>query len=250
MINMSEGSAIPKPPRRIRLGKLPYVLGIGGTTESKDMKLMFIEKATNRHYTFRIITDQENGRLVFEMHTTDEEKKHKAIQEGKPTKEAYDTLIRMILDIKALQKDAEKIGKGMADLAISKTVVLESNEIFAGKTITPISKDNKLMELKKGGKEGHIDDEKLMTLVSSIHGVEDLDKQGYAAAAVQGANRTGFGAVFKKKGKWYYLDMMAYGKEALLLFEPYLTIEGKMTKEEFINALKADSQLARLPASV
>ena len=248
---MSEDSATPKPPKRIRLGKLPYVLCIGGSKESKDMKLMFIEKATNKHYTFRTIVDQENGSLTFEMHATDEEIKHKAIQEGKPTKEAHDTLIRMILDIKALQKDAEKIiGKGMVDLAISKAVVVESNEIFAGKIITPISKDNKLMELKKGGKEGHIDDEKLMALVSSIHGVKDLDKQGYAAATVQGANRTGFGAVFKKEGKWHYLDMMTCGNEALLLFEPYLIIEGKMTKEEFINALKADTQLARLPAPV
>ena len=247
---MSEDNATPKPPKRIRLGKLPYVLGIGGSKESKDMKLVFIEKATNKHYTFRIIADQDNGRLTFEMHATDEDKKHKAIQEGRATKEAYDPLIRMILDLKALEKDAEKIGKGMIDLAISKTVVVESNDIFTGKTITPISQDNKLMELKKGGKEGHIDDEKLTRLVESIHGVEDLDRQGYAAAAVQGANRTGFGAVFKKEGKWYYLDMLAYGKEALLLFEPYLTIEGKMTKEEFINALKADTQLARLPAPV
>ena len=247
---MSEEKDTPKPPKRIRLGKLPYVVGIGGTKESKDMKLVFIEKATNKHYTFRIIPNQENGRLVFEMHITDEEKKHKAIQEGKSTKEAYDTLIRMIFDLKALEKDAEKIGKGMIDLAISKTVVVESNEIFTGKTITPISKDNKLMELKKGGKEGYIDDEKLMKLVESIHGVEDLDEQGYVAAAVQGANRTGFGAVFKKEGKWYYLDMLAYGKEAFLLFEPYLTIEGKMTKDEFIGALKADTQMARLPAPV
>ena len=234
---MSEDSATPKPPKRIRLGKLPYVFGIGGSKESKDMKLMFIEKATNKHYTFRTIVDQENGKLTFEMHATDEGKKHKAIQEGKPTREAYDPLIRMILDPKALEKDAERI---MIDLVISKTVVVERNEVFTGKAIIPISKDNKLMELKKGGKEGHIDDEKLMKLVESIHGVEDLDTQGYVAAAVQGANRTGFGALFKKGGKWYYLDMMAYVKEALLLFEPYLTIEGKTTKEEFINALKAD----------
>ena len=247
---MREDSATPKPPKRIRLGKLPYVLGIGGSKESKDMKLMFIEKATNKHYTFRTIVDQENGRFTFEMHTTDEEKKHKAIQEGKPTKEAYDTLIWMTLDLKALEKDAEKIGKGMTDLAAARTVVVESNDIFTGKTITPISRDNKLMELQKGGKEGHIDDEKLMKLVEGIHGVGDLDRQGYVAAAVQGANRTGFGAVFKKEGRWYYLDMLAYGKEALLLFEPYLTIEGKMTKEEFINALKEGTQRAQLPAPV
>ena len=194
---MSEGSASPKPPKRIRLGKLPYVLGIGGSKESKDMKLMFIEKATNKHYTFRTIVDQDNGRLTFEMHATDEDKKHKAIQEGKATRGAYDPLIRMILDLKALEKDAEK----------------------------------------------------LMRLVEDIHGVEDLDRQGYVAAAVQGGNRIGFGALFKKEGRWYYLDMLAYGKEALLLFEPYLTIEGKMTKEEFIGALKADTQLARLPAA-
>ena len=246
---MSEGSASPKPPKRIRLGKLPYVLGIGGSKESKDMKLMFIEKATNKHYTFRTIVDQDNGRLTFEMHATDEDKKHKAIQEGKATRGAYDPLIRMILDLKALEKDAEKIGKDMIDLAAARTVAVESNDIFTGKTITPISRDNRLMELKKGGKEGHIDDEKLMRLVEDIHGVEDLDRQGYVAAAVQGGNRIGFGALFKKEGRWYYLDMLAYGKEALLLFEPYLTIEGKMTKEEFIGALKADTQLARLPAA-
>ena len=86
--------------------------------------------------------------------------------------------------------------------------------------------------------------------MQSIQGVEDLDKYGFMAGTVQTTDRRLWGAVFKREGKWYYMDMACYAREALLLIESYLTIEGKMTNEEFINALKADSQLVRLPASV
>ena len=237
---MSEDRATPKPPKRIRLGKLPYVLGIGGSKESKDMKLMFIEKAINNHYTFRTIVDQENGRLTFEMHATDQAKKAQAIKDGRSPKEAYDTLIRMIFDLKALTKDAEAFGRNIVALASKHTVLVESNDMFRDRVITPISRDNSLVEMKKGGKEAHIDDERLMELVQRIQGVEDLDKNGFTAGTVQSTDRRLWGAVFKRDGKWYYIDMMRYAKEALLLFEPYMTIEGKLTREQFISSLKAD----------
>lgn len=244
---MSEDSATQKLPKIIRLGSLPYMLGIGGSKESKDMKLMFIEKGTNKHYTLSIIADSENGKPILDMHAADQAKKAKAIRGGISPKGAYNLLIKIIFDLSALEKDSEKLEKSMVELAISKAVIIEDNEIFTDKVITPISRDNGLLELRKGGKEGHIDDEKLRKL-ESIHGVEDLDREGHVAATVRGGNRTDFGAVFKKEGKWYYIDMVAYVKEALLLFEPYITIEGKMTKAEFIGALKADTQLTQLSA--
>lgn len=227
---MSEEKGTLKLPKRIRLGKLPYVVGIGGTKESKDMKLMFIEKAMNKHYTFRIMADQENGRLVFEMHATDEEKKYKLIQEGKATKEAYVPFIRMILDFRALERDSEKMGTGIADLASKIAVAVESDEIFKDKAIIPISRDNGLFEERKSGKEVYIDDEKLMALVSNIHGVEDLDKNSFVAGIVRGESRHAWGCVFKKDGKWYYMDMLEYTRKVLLLLEPYITIESKIIK--------------------
>ena len=245
---MSEDSATPKPLKRIRLGKLPYVLGIGGSKESKDMKLVFIEKATNKHYTFRMIFDQENGRFTFDIHATDEEKKNAAIREGRSPDEAYDNLITMTFDLKALSKDGEVVERRIVELASKYTVLVDGNEMFNGKNIIPISQDNRLVELKKRGKEGHIDDEKLMKLVRSIQGVEDLDTYGFMAGTVQTTDRRLWGAVFKREGKWYYMDMAGYAREALLLFEPYLTIEGKMSKEEFISRVKSD--LPALPASV
>lgn len=217
------------------------MVGIGGAKESKDMKLMFIEKTTGKHYTIRIIFDQENGKVTFDIHATDEEKKHTAIKEGRPLGEAYDSLIRMTFDFKALAKDGEAFGRSMVGLASKYTIVVDGNEMFSGKVIIPISRDNSMVELKKGGKEGNIDDVKLMELVRSIKGVEDLDKYGFTAGTVQTADRRLWGAVFKREGRWYYMDMAGYAREALLLFEPYITIEGKVTKEEFIGRLKADT---------
>ncbi len=245
---MREYSATPKLPKRIRLGKLPYVLGIGGAKESKDMKLMFIEKVTGKHYTIRIISDQENGRFTFDIHATDEEKKHAAIREGRSPGEAYDSLIRMTFDLKALSKDGEAVGQRMVELASKYTALVDSNDMFRDKAIIPILRDNSMVELKKGGKEGHIDDEKLMKLVQSIQGVEDLDKYGFTAGTVRTTDRRLWGAVFKREGKWYYMDMAGYAREALLLIEPYLTIEGKMSKEEFIGRVKSD--LPALPGSL
>ena len=128
------------------------------------------------------------------------------------------------------------------------TVVVESNEMFSDKVIIPMPRDNRLVEERKSGKEAYIDDEKLMALVSSIHGVEDLDRNGFVAGTVKKEAMHAWGIVFKKDGKWYYINMLEYTRKVFLLLEPYITIESKITKEEFIGSLKEDMWLDSLPS--
>ena len=58
----------------------------------------------------------------------------------------------MTFDLKALSKDGEAVGRRMVELASKYTALVDSNDMFRGKAIIPISRDNSMVELKKGGK--------------------------------------------------------------------------------------------------
>ncbi len=98
-----------------------------------------------------------------------------------------------------------------------------------------------MLELKKRGKERYIDGEQLSKYIQTIHVVEDLDNNGFTIGAVQTEDGKLRGVVYKREGKWYYTNIRLFAINLLILFEPYITIEGKVTKEEFIKRLKAEA---------
>ena len=234
---MEQKSDASKSPKRIRLGSLPYLIGIGGTKKSNDMKLMFIEKGTDERYTMRIIQDPANEKLIFDIHTTDQAKKAKAVASGVSPQDAYESIIKMSFDVKQLTRDGAKIEKTLSELAMRYDKELESTDIPENCTIIPLPK-NELIERRRSGKEINVDDKKLSEFISSVHSVEDLDRICCERAIIRDDKEVR-GVIFKKNRKWHYLDFSAFMREMLNLLRPYIGIEikGKEAKEEFFEKL-------------
>lgn len=230
---MEQKSDASKSPKRIRLGSLPYLIGIGGAKESNDVKLMFIEKGAGEHYTIRIIQDSANEKLIFDIHTTDPAKKAKAVASGVSPQDAYESIIKMPFDVKQLTRDNTKIEKALSELAMRCDKELESTDIPANCTIIPLSQ-NELIERRRSGKEINVDDRKLSEFISNVHSVEDLDRVCCERAMIRGDKEV-CGIIFKKNRKWHYLDFSVFMRKMLNLLRPYIDIEikGKESKEEF-----------------
>ena len=223
----------PKRPKRIRFGKFPVIIGIGGKSESKDIKLMFIEKGIKKHFTIRIISDKEQGKLILDFHNTDETK-----DKITNKKEAYTSLMKVIFDLKAVEKDADKINSAFLALLGKMMISIENNSLLEGRTIIPIAHNSPLLPTVRSGKDLVIEDNgELAKVISSIHTVDDLGKLGFKVGTVMEGNKAR-GVVFIKDGKWNYLDMLAFSREIFFLLEPYLSIDGIMTKEQFFAELK------------
>jgi len=205
----------PKRPKRIRFGKFPVIIGIGGKSESKDIKLMFIEKGIKKHFTIRIISDKEQGKLILDFHNTDETK-----DKITNKKEAYTSLMKVIFDLKAVEKDADKINSAFLALLGKMMISIENNSLLEGRTIIPIAHNSPLLPTVRSGKD-----------------LDDLGKLGFKVGTVMEGNKAR-GVVFIKDGKWNYLDMLAFSREIFFLLEPYLSIDGIMTKEQFFAELK------------
>ena len=218
-----------KPFKTIRLGESPYIIGIGGKEASKDMKMIFIEKTTLKHLTTRIINDIENGKLIIDVHETDETK-------DKLSGEAYKPIIRINFDYKALERDKQKLTIEVNDLLKKIIVPVENSEIFKDKRIVPILPDNKILLDNTLGKDWTISDKKLTEIMHVIKEFSDLERLGYDRAFIQD-NKKIIGTIFIKDGRWNYLNVMTLMKEFLLLFEPYITTE-IISKEEFFSKIK------------
>jgi hypothetical protein len=237
---MEQKNNAAKPPKRIRLGSLPYLIGIGGKKESNDIKLMFIEKGIDKRQTISIINDPANEKVVFDIHTTDQAKKAKAIASGVSPYDAYESIIKMSFDIKQLTQDESKIERDFKELAMRCIKELENSDIAKDFTIVPLSQ-NGLLKEHTGAKEMIIDDKKLLELTKTMHSIEDLERTDCDKAMIRD-DKGLREVVFKKNGRWYYCDFSAFMKEVLNLLKPYIDIEigGKEAKEEFFETIRKD----------
>lgn len=219
-LNQDKGSPV-KPLKRIRLENQPFVVGLGGTKQSKDAKLIFIDKTMDKHHTLRMILE-DDGKLVMDIHTTDETK-------DKKTENAHTPILKMVIDSKALERDTEKLTRELAGLTNKMTMPIENGELFKDGIFIPIVTDNRLLSYTKSGKEATISETELTNLINSIKGIEDLEHLKIDRAMVQKGEQI-VGVIFKKAEKWCYLDMVGLMKAILLLYEPYMKIEGGVDK--------------------
>ncbi len=224
------------PVKKIRLLDTPFILALGGTKVASDAKMMFIDKTTGVHYTIRLINDKKNGRFIVDIHLTDE-KVPIDMSRARKDQDRYKsgTKIKFILDITSLNKDGQQIGESLRVIAEESTTPVENDTMFAWKAIIPMLKNFEAPYFSSQGKEATVNGKSLAALIEQIKSVSDLDRFGFNVAIVKDG-RIG-GAVFKKEGKWYYFDMTGFAKKGILLFEPYITIEG-VSKEEFFGKLK------------
>ncbi len=225
-----EAEKMRKFPKRILFSKFPLIIGLGGGKASEDIKIIFIKKDEKKHFTLRIINYEEEGKLVLDFHSTDETK-----DKIKNKKEAYVTLMKFIFDSKALKRDTEKLNETFLKLLEKRILSVEGNKIFKGKSIVPLSYDISLLQQKYLGKDLIFDEnEEFTKIVNSIHGIEDLDRLNQDIAMIYENDGTIRGVIFKKEGKWNYIDIPTFIKEFLMLLEPYWTIEGIVNKKEFL----------------
>ncbi len=238
-----EDNEIKRLPKTIKLDDTPYGVYFGGTKESNDVKIGFIVEGTNKHYTIRIIVDKEHGKLIFDIHSTDESKKAVAIREGRSPDEAYESIVKMSFDFKELEKHSKEFELQMKKLVNKYLIPIKSSKEFEDSIIIPIQSDYEIVELNNRSKKVHVNSNEMLKLLESIHSAEDLDNNGFKLGIVQIIDENIKGALFKRDGKWYYFDMISSAKELILLLEPYMTFEGKITKTEFIEKLKNSIQI-------
>ncbi|MCL4446879.1 MAG: hypothetical protein M0Z77_08415 [Thermoplasmatales archaeon] len=238
---MGENTELSKPPKKIKFEGFPLVVAMGGMDLSKDMKISFIEKGTGMHYTIRIIPPKDNRKLILDIHATDEKKKNKAIKEGRSTKEAYESIIKMTLDIERMAEDGEKIGRGIQSVVINGMREIKSEVTLKDSLFLPLpDNDNPLFE-QRSGRELYLDERKFM-MINGIRNLDNLERKGFTKGIIYGESGKIEGSIFKREGKWYFMDIMAIQREITLLLFPYMTIEGKITKNEIIKTLLDESE--------
>lgn len=111
-----------------------------------------------------------------------------------------------------------------------------NREMTEGKIILPIARNNPLLLQKQSGRDLVIEGNSEYARI--IEGIKGLEALGFNTGMIMESSRP-IGIVFAKDGKWNYLDIFAFGKETLLMLEPYLTIEGKISKEQFFKDLES-----------
>lgn len=226
---MTEEQPKPKKPKRIKLSDSSFMMALGGKKESKDYKMVFIDKTTQQHYTYRIIQESQDI-LSLDFHLTNQ------------NDNAHKPLFKVSFDLKLLQGVSQEWAQKTL-LGLSKTLIpIESDDMFKGKTLTPLFdsyKANPTITQSKDGENVVIDQTAMQKLIEEIHGVADLERLGYKAAIVGENNKMKLAAVFLKDGKWYYFDALTFFKQVLLALEPAIvSIEGT-TKEDFVGFLNS-----------
>ena len=215
-----------RPLKRILLGDSPY-LCIGGGELSKDIKFIFIDKVSGKHYTLRLINDLEQGKVTVDFHSTDE-------SINKLTGKAQTPIFKIICDLKGIERDNEKLEKAVKSLLLSKIQSVKSEEIFKGKTIVPVISGERISEIKKSGKEVRINDKKLTEFIKGTKGPADLEKFDINKGIIRENGKT-TGVVFVRDGVWNYLDLIDFMRAIITLFEPYIITTEGVSKDEFLS---------------
>ena len=141
--------------KRLEIGNFPFAVGLGGKTASRDAKLIFIDKQLGKHFTLRIIKEEERGRLVFDFHSTDEKS------------DKHTSLLKIMLDMIALERDKEKIEKEIASLPNRIITQITNEDFLDGKVLVPIINSGLILQ-KKPHKTLFLDSDKLNALIGHL----------------------------------------------------------------------------------
>ena len=223
---------------------IPYTFGIGGSKLSKDTKIMFFEKETNKHYTMRFISDELNGKLTLDIHSTDETKK-------RDDNTKYASLAEIIIDVKAMENDIT-LPQRFEDIIKRKIRLFTPDIELDGKVITPLPTEiTSIADIK--GKYAYIDTARFTDAINNTHNPDDLQQKGFTKAMVYNANleeKEIPGVIFMIEKNWHYIDMPSLFLEIMSILLPYFTMEidGKLvSREEVIselsNLIKSNSKL-------